>query len=295
MVSFTLGRSAVLAFVLAAGALAVEPACAQSADGASAGTRWAQSSARGVGSWQGPAHRSAIRSDIAARRDAFVARARGQQAPRSEAAAQSGPPERDERRQRAGEAARNGLGRNDAVSVGRATPGWRGAQAGMTDRGAAGQPASRRPDRSEAITRWPNRTIWDRGFTARSTALDDGSRDWRDGRRWDGERHRDDHWDSGWRRDRRYDWHSYRSQNRDVFRIGHYYSPFRSYYYRPLSIGYVFDNPLFYGQRYWLTNPWLYRLPSVHGPYRWVRYYDDVLLVDINRGHVDDVVYNFFW
>ena len=32
-----------------------------------------------------------------------------------------------------------------------------------------------------------------------------------------------------------------------------------------------------------------------HGPYRWVRYYDDVLLVDIYSGEVVDVIYDFFW
>ena len=36
-------------------------------------------------------------------------------------------------------------------------------------------------------------------------------------------------------------------------------------------------------------------LPEVWGPYRWVRYYDDVMLVDIYTGQVVDVIYNFFW
>ena len=31
------------------------------------------------------------------------------------------------------------------------------------------------------------------------------------------------------------------------------------------------------------------------GPYRWVRYYDDALLVDIYSGEVVDVIYDFFW
>ena len=52
---------------------------------------------------------------------------------------------------------------------------------------------------------------------------------------------------------------------------------------------------LFFGSRYWINDPWRYRLPEVYGPYRWVRYYDDVLLVDIYSGEVVDVIYDFFW
>ena len=33
----------------------------------------------------------------------------------------------------------------------------------------------------------------------------------------------------------------------------------------------------------------------MRGPYRWVRYYDDVLLVDIYSGEVVDVIHDFFW
>ena len=32
-----------------------------------------------------------------------------------------------------------------------------------------------------------------------------------------------------------------------------------------------------------------------HGPYRWVRYYNDALLVDIRSGQVVDVEYDIFW
>ena len=50
-----------------------------------------------------------------------------------------------------------------------------------------------------------------------------------------------------------------------------------------------------YGNRYWINDPWQYRLPEAYGPYRWVRYYDDALLVDIYSGEVVDVMYDFFW
>ena len=107
----------------------------------------------------------------------------------------------------------------------------------------------------------------------------------RDHRRWD----RND-----WRRDRRYDWYGYRNQHRSLFSIGRYYSPYRNYGYRRPIIGLFLDNG-FYGNRYWINDPWQYRLPEVYGPYRWVRYYDDVLLVDIYTGEVVDVIHDFFW
>ncbi|WP_404481344.1 RcnB family protein [Novosphingobium sp. BL-52-GroH] len=102
-------------------------------------------------------------------------------------------------------------------------------------------------------------------------------------------------WDrNGWRRDNRYDWQGYRDRNRSTYRIGRYYAPYQNYSYRRLGIGFSLGS-MFYGNRYWINNPWQYRLPEVYGPYRWVRYYDDVLLVDIYSGQVVDVIYDFFW
>lgn len=101
-------------------------------------------------------------------------------------------------------------------------------------------------------------------------------------------------WDNNWRRDRRYDWYGWRNQHRDVFRAGRYYAPFSGYRYSRLSIGFFLDSG-FYGSRYWISNPWSYRLPDVYGPYRWVRYYDDALLVDTFTGEVVDVIYDMFW
>jgi hypothetical protein len=101
-------------------------------------------------------------------------------------------------------------------------------------------------------------------------------------------------WDRNWRHDRRYDWFSYRNSYSDYYRLDYYYSPYRSYNYRRLSIGFFLDS-LFYSERYWLDDPRSYRLPEVYGPYRWVRYYDDVLLVNIYTGEVVDVIHDFFW
>ena len=101
-------------------------------------------------------------------------------------------------------------------------------------------------------------------------------------------------WNHDWRRDNRYNWYSYRNANRNLYRIGRYYSPYSNYRYSRLSIGFRLGS-LFYGSRYWINDPWQYRLPEAYGPYRWVRYYDDALLVDTYTGEVVDVIYDFFW
>lgn len=104
---------------------------------------------------------------------------------------------------------------------------------------------------------------------------------------------RHDSWNNGWRNDRSYDWRDYRHRNRSVFRLGNYYDPYGSRY-RRFSIG-ISLFPNYYQSNYWLSDPWQYRLPPAYGPYRWVRYYDDALLVNIYTGQVVDVEYNFFW
>ena len=106
---------------------------------------------------------------------------------------------------------------------------------------------------------------------------------------------RDHHqWDRQWRNNTSYNWYSYRSSHPSYYRLGTYYSPYRNYSYRRLSIGFFLDN-LFFGQNYQIEDPQYYRLPAVYGPYRWVRYYDDAVLVDIYSGEVVDVINNFFW
>lgn len=125
----------------------------------------------------------------------------------------------------------------------------------------------------------------------------DGSSQWsgrsRDGN-WDRNRSRGSHWDRSWRNDRRYDWQRYRYAHRSIYRPGRYYSPYRGHSYSRFSIGFGLD-PLFYSSRYWISDPWQYRLPPAYDGTRWVRYYDDVLLVDLYTGEVIDVIYDFFW
>ena len=96
-----------------------------------------------------------------------------------------------------------------------------------------------------------------------------------------------------WRNDRRYDWRDYRRSNWSLFHFGFYNDPF-GYGYNRFQIGWSLW-PSYYGSNYWINDPWQYRLPPAYGPYRWVRYYADALLVDTYTGEVVDVVYDFFW
>lgn len=130
------------------------------------------------------------------------------------------------------------------------------------------------------------------------TSNDRRSNDWRrdddrhDNTRWTN--NRNERWDRDWRQDNRYNWSGWRNSHRDVFSLGAYYSPYRNWSYRRLSAGFYLDS-LFFSSNYWINDPWQYRLPDAYGPYRWVRYYDDALLVDIYSGEVVDVIYSFFW
>lgn len=119
-------------------------------------------------------------------------------------------------------------------------------------------------------------------------------RNWHN-RSWYDNDSRFDRWHNDWRRDRRYDWRSFRSHNRDFYRLPRYSHPYGyNYGYRRFSIGIFLDN-LFFSERYWINDPYEYRLPPAYGPYRWVRYYDDVLLVDLRNGRVVDAIYGFFY
>jgi Ni/Co efflux regulator RcnB len=127
---------------------------------------------------------------------------------------------------------------------------------------------------------------------------DRNDRNWRgdrDGRNWQGDRDgRRSNWDRQWRNDRRYDWQRHRTSNRNIFHGGSYYAPYRNHRYSRLSIG-LFLGSSFYSDRYWIGDPWQYRLPAAPYGTQWVRYYDDVLLIDVYSGEVIDVIYDFFW
>ena len=93
------------------------------------------------------------------------------------------------------------------------------------------------------------------------------------------------------RRDyRRDDWRGYRQQNRSVYARGNWNAPFRYNTFRP---GVRIGAP-YYQQRYVIADPYRYRLPRPVGYQRWVRHYNDVLLIDTRRGYVVDVLRGFY-
>jgi Ni/Co efflux regulator RcnB len=162
-----------------------------------------------------------------------------------------------------------------------------GVQVWRNDRGAAQRPdGNRSGDRSGG---------WDRDHDGRPDAgRPGGPNGWDRGRpgNWNG-----DHggWNNGWRNDRRYDWRGWRDSHRDYYRLDRYRAPY-GYRggYRRWGIGVRIDS-IFFAQDYWISDPDYYRLPPAYGNYRWVRYYNDALLVDIYSGMVVDEIPNFFW
>lgn len=94
--------------------------------------------------------------------------------------------------------------------------------------------------------------------------------------------------DRAWGRN---DWRGYRDNHRDLYYRGGWRAPFRyNNFYRGGWIGRDF-----YGPRYIINDPWRYHLPPARGFARWVRHYDDVLLIDTRRGRVIDVYRGFFF
>jgi Ni/Co efflux regulator RcnB len=106
-------------------------------------------------------------------------------------------------------------------------------------------------------------------------------------------RDRDHRWRTDWRNDHRYDWRKHRRNHRSTFHLGVYFDPFGWGYHR-YNIGWRLW-PSYYSSNYWLNDPYMYRLPYAPWPFKWVRYYDDALLVNTITGQVADVIYDFFW
>jgi hypothetical protein len=176
---------------------------------------------------------------------------------------------------------------------------------------AGGSHAGDRPDRNDwNRSRANQRKYADDQARARNHDRNDRGQDWNRGHndhdRWnrnrgdhDGrwQRGRNDHgrFDRNWRHNNRYDWRDYRTRNRRIYHLPRYYAPYGwDYGYRRFGIGFRLDTILF-GSNYWISDPYYYRLPPAYGPYRWVRYYNDALLVDIETGEMVDVVYDIFW
>jgi Ni/Co efflux regulator RcnB len=91
-----------------------------------------------------------------------------------------------------------------------------------------------------------------------------------------------------WGRD---DWRAYRDRNRDLYRGYGWRSDYRYQAFRPgvrIALGY-------YAPRYYINDYNRYRLPRPGFNQRWVRHYNDVLLVDVRSGRVIDVIRGFYW
>ncbi|HVI98805.1 MAG TPA: RcnB family protein [Sphingomonas sp.] len=157
-----------------------------------------------------------------------------------------------------------------------------------------------RRDRNDRDHQWNrgdrnDRDRWNRERRERQHRWDRSGADWNDHYRNSDRFHDRVEFNRRWRDDRRYNWRDWRTRNRSTYHLPRYYAPHGwSYGYRRFSIGFRL-NSLLFGSGYWINDPYYYRLPPAYGPYRWVRYYDDALLVDIRTGVVVDVVYDIFW
>ncbi|MEJ7925946.1 RcnB family protein [Sphingobium sp. AN641] len=93
------------------------------------------------------------------------------------------------------------------------------------------------------------------------------------------------------RREVREDWRDYRRTHRDAYRGGNWRAPFR---YNRWNQGQQL-RPVYYISRYYISDPYRYRLPRVGANQRWVRHYNDVMLVNVRTGRVIQVHRGFFW
>jgi Ni/Co efflux regulator RcnB len=95
------------------------------------------------------------------------------------------------------------------------------------------------------------------------------------------------------RRDYRYDARDYR-RDRHHARHVRYVAPYRGWSYRPVRIGYRL-RPVFYGPRYYISDYGYYGVYAPRPWERWIRYGNDLLLVNIRTGIVVAVVHYRYW
>jgi len=93
------------------------------------------------------------------------------------------------------------------------------------------------------------------------------------------------------RQELREDWRDYRKSHRDVYRGGNWRAPFR---YSQWNTGSQL-RPSYYAPRYYINDYQRYRLSRPGPNLRWVRHYNDVLLVNVRTGRVVQVNRGFFW
>ena len=95
------------------------------------------------------------------------------------------------------------------------------------------------------------------------------------------------------RKELREDWRDYRNTHRNAFHRSAYVAP-RGLKYRPVAVG-ANLNRAFFGKPYWVSNYSAYRLPNPGPGLTYVRYGNDVLLVNSRTGRVIRVYDRFFW
>ncbi|MEO1969794.1 MAG: RcnB family protein [Sphingomonadaceae bacterium] len=89
------------------------------------------------------------------------------------------------------------------------------------------------------------------------------------------------------------DWRNWRREHPNAYKMRAYVGP-RGFTYRPLRVGHALPGA-YYTQRYWVANPVELRLPHPrYGYERWVRYGNDVALVNTRNGRILEVYSNFF-
>lgn len=93
------------------------------------------------------------------------------------------------------------------------------------------------------------------------------------------------------RQEYREDWQDYRKDHRNVFRGQRFNAPFK---YRTFNTG-VRLNSGYYAPRYYVNNYSTYRLRAPGVNQRYVRHYNDLLLVNVRNGVVVRSYRNFYW
>ena len=101
------------------------------------------------------------------------------------------------------------------------------------------------------------------------------------------------------------DRHNVRTDRRNVSRntaqrnTGHrarsaYVAPVRNWSYRPVNVGYRLQ-PSFYGSRYYISDYGAYHVRAPSRWQQWIRYGNDLLLVNIRTGRVLQVIHYAGW
>ena len=89
------------------------------------------------------------------------------------------------------------------------------------------------------------------------------------------------------------DWRDYRRTHRNVYTRPAYVWP-RGHSYAALSVGGILANA-FWGPQYRVSNYGTYRLPAPGYNRQWVRYGNDVVLINVRTGRIITVYNNFFY